>query len=48
MLTGQQDLADIEAALRSGVADAHYAKPVSAASLRERIHAALALQRSRG
>lgn len=47
MLTGQQDLADIESALLSGVADAHYAKPVSAASLRERIREALALQRSR-
>lgn len=47
MLTGQQDLADIESALRSGVADAHYAKPVSAATLRERIREALALQRSR-
>ncbi|VXB02013.1 response regulator [Massilia sp. 9I] len=47
MLTGQKDLAEIEAALRSGVADAHYAKPVSAASLRERVRAALALQRQR-
>ena len=47
MLTGQQDLAEIDAALRSGVADAHYAKPVSAGSLRERVREALALQRSR-
>ncbi|MFC0252623.1 response regulator [Massilia consociata] len=47
MLTGQQDLAEIEAALRAGVADAHYAKPVSAASLRERMREATALQRSR-
>ncbi len=47
MLTGQQDLAEIESALRSGVADAHYAKPVSAATLRERMREALALQRSR-
>lgn len=47
MLTGQQDLAEIDAALRSGVADAHYAKPVSASSLRERMREALALQRSR-
>jgi len=47
MLTGQQDLAEIDAALRSGVADAHYAKPVSAGSLRQRMHEALALQRSR-
>jgi two-component system cell cycle response regulator len=47
MLTGQKDLAQIEAALRSGVADAHYAKPVSAASLRERMREALALQRTR-
>ncbi|SFB92177.1 response regulator [Massilia yuzhufengensis] len=47
MLTGQQDMAEIEAALRSGVADAHYPKPVAAASLRERIRQAVALQRSR-
>lgn len=47
MLTGQQDLAMVEEALRSGVADAHYAKPVSAATLRERMRAALALQRGR-
>ncbi|CAN7479885.1 response regulator [Massilia sp. LjRoot122] len=47
MLTGQQDLAEIESALRSGVAEAHYAKPVSAVSLRERMREALALQRSR-
>ena len=47
MLTGQQDLAEIESALRSGVADAHYAKPVSAASLREHMRAALALRRGR-
>ncbi|KFI06446.1 response regulator [Massilia sp. BSC265] len=47
MLTGQQDLAEIESALRSGVADAHYAKPVSGATLRERIREALALQRRR-
>lgn len=47
MLTGQQDLAEIETALRTGVADAHYAKPVSASSLRERMREALALQRSR-
>ncbi|WP_313034266.1 response regulator [Massilia alkalitolerans] len=49
MLTGQQDLAEIDAALRSGVADAHYAKPVSAGSLRQRMREALALslQRSR-
>jgi len=47
MLSGQQDLAEIEAALQSGVADAHYAKPVSAATLRERIRAALALQAGR-
>ncbi|QOY96011.1 response regulator [Massilia sp. UMI-21] len=47
MLTGQQDLADIEAALRSGVAEAHYTKPVSAAMLRERMRKALALQRGR-
>lgn len=47
MLTGQQDLAEIASALRSGVLDAHYAKPVAAASLRERIQAALALRRTR-
>ncbi len=47
MLTGQQDMAEIEAALRSGVADAHYAKPVSAAGLRARMREALALQRTR-
>ncbi|MCC2956368.1 response regulator [Massilia sp. IC2-477] len=47
MLSGQQDLAEIEAALQAGLADAHYAKPVSAASLREHVRAALALQRSR-
>ena len=47
MLTGQQDMAEIEAALRSGVADAHYAKPVSAAGLREHLRQALALQRRR-
>ncbi|MFN3790919.1 response regulator [Massilia sp.] len=47
MLTGQQDLAEIDAAQRSGLIDAHYAKPVSASSLRERIRAALALARSR-
>jgi len=29
------------------VADAHYAKPVSAGSLRQRMHEALELQRSR-
>lgn len=47
MLTGQQDLAEIESALRTGVADAHYAKPVAAATLRERVREALALSRSR-
>lgn len=47
MLTGQQDLGAVEEALRSGVADAHYAKPVSAATLRERMRDALALQRGR-
>jgi two-component system cell cycle response regulator len=47
MLTGQQDLAEIETALNSGLADAHYAKPVSAASLRARLHDAVDLQRSR-
>jgi two-component system cell cycle response regulator len=42
MLTGQQDLAEIESALRSGLADAHYAKPVAAASLRQHMREALA------
>ncbi|MCD2516094.1 response regulator [Massilia sp. G4R7] len=41
MLTGQQDLAGVEAAVHSGVAHAHYAKPLSAKSLREHIAAAL-------
>jgi two-component system cell cycle response regulator len=47
MLTGQQDTAGIEEALRSGVADAHYAKPVSARSLREHLREALRLQGAR-
>ena len=47
MLTGQQDLAEIDAALRAGIADAHYAKPVSAQSLRLSIRDAVALQRRR-
>ncbi|NNG23583.1 response regulator [Telluria aromaticivorans] len=47
MLTGQQDLAAIDAALRAGIADAHYAKPVSAATLRQSIRDAVTLQRSR-
>ncbi len=47
MLTGQQDLAGVEAAVHSGVADAHYAKPVSARSLRERIAEALRLREAR-
>ena len=47
MLTGQQDLAEIDAALRAGIADAHYAKPVSAATLRARLREAVALQRTR-
>ncbi len=47
MLTGQQDLAEIDAALRAGVADAHYAKPVSAATLRASLREALDLQRIR-
>jgi two-component system, cell cycle response regulator len=47
MLTGQQDLAGVEAAVQSGVADAHYAKPVSARSLRERMAEALRQQEAR-
>ncbi|MGG7603279.1 response regulator [Massilia sp. BKSP1R2A-1] len=47
MLTGQQDLAGVEAAVHSGVADAHYAKPVSATSLRERMAEALRQQEVR-
>lgn len=47
MLTGQQDMAGIEAAVHSGVADAHYAKPVSAKSLRERMAEALRQQEAR-
>lgn len=47
MLTGQQDLAGVEAAVQSGVADAHYAKPVSAKSLRERMAEALRQQEAR-
>ncbi len=47
MLTGQQDLAAIDAALADGTADAHYAKPVSAATLRQSIRDAVTLQRSR-
>lgn len=47
MLTGQQDLGAIDAALRAGIADAHYAKPVSAHSLRLSIREAVALQRRR-
>ena len=47
MLTGQQDLAAVDAALAAGIADAHYAKPLSAAALREHLHTALELQRSR-
>ena len=47
MLTGQQDLAGVEAAVQSGVADAHYAKPVSAKSLRECMAEALRRQEAR-
>jgi len=47
MLTGQQDLAGVEAAVQSGVADAHYAKPVSARTLRERMAEALLQQEAR-
>jgi two-component system, cell cycle response regulator len=47
MLTGQQDLAEIDDALQSGLAEAHYPKPVSGASLREHIRQAVTLQRTR-
>lgn len=47
MLSGQPDLAEIEAAIASGVADDHYVKPLGARSLRERIDEAFRLQRQR-
>jgi len=47
MLTGQTDLAEIEAAVAAGVADAHYAKPVAAGVLRSHVEEALGLQAER-
>lgn len=48
MLSGQPDLAEIEAAIASGVADDHYVKPLGARTLRERIDEAFRLQSQRG
>ncbi len=48
MLSGQPDLTDIEAAIRSGVADGHYIKPLGARALREQLDEAFRLQRTRG
>ncbi|MEM8514654.1 two-component system cell cycle response regulator [Massilia sp. MP_M2] len=48
MLSGQPDLTDIEAAIRSGVADGHYIKPLGARALREQLDAAFRLQSARG
>ena len=47
MLTGQTDLAEIEAAVAAGVADAHYAKPVAAGVLRSHVEEALRLHARR-
>ncbi|MGF6275452.1 two-component system cell cycle response regulator [Massilia sp. UYP11] len=47
MLSGQPDLAEIEAAIACGVADGHYVKPLGARALRERIDEAFRLQRQR-
>ena len=47
MLTGQTDLAEIEAAVAAGVADAHYAKPVAAGALRGHVEEALRLHARR-
>lgn len=48
MLSGQPDLTDIEAAIRSGVADGHYIKPLGARALREQLDKAFRLQSARG
>lgn len=48
MLSGQPDLTDIEAAIRSGVADDHYIKPLGARALREQLDKAFRLQSARG
>ncbi|MEH6436247.1 response regulator [Massilia sp. DD77] len=47
MLTGQSDLAEIEAAMAAGVVDAHHAKPVAAGELRGHVEEALRLHRRR-
>jgi two-component system cell cycle response regulator len=47
MLSGQPDLTDIEAAIKSGVADGHYIKPLGARALREQLDEAFRLQSSR-
>ncbi|OON63602.1 response regulator [Massilia sp. KIM] len=47
ILSGQTDLAEIEAATAAGIVDAHHAKPVSTASLRGYVEDALRLQRRR-
>lgn len=48
MLSGQPDLTDIEAAIKSGVADGHYIKPLGARALREQLDEAFRLQSARG
>jgi len=47
MLSGQPDLTDIEAAIKSGVADGHYIKPLGARALREQLDEAFRLQSAR-
>jgi two-component system cell cycle response regulator len=47
MLSGQPDLTDIEAAIKSGVADGHYIKPLGARALREQLGEAFRLQSAR-
>ncbi|MBQ5962861.1 response regulator [Massilia sp. ZL223] len=47
MLSGQTDLAEIEAAVAAGVADAHYAKPVAAGELRAYLEEAFRLHARR-
>jgi two-component system cell cycle response regulator len=48
MLSGQTDLAEIEAATAAGIVDAHHAKPVTTGALRGYVEEALRLQRRRG
>ncbi|WP_020654890.1 response regulator [Massilia niastensis] len=47
MLSGQLDLAEIEAAMDAGVIDGHYAKPAAAGPLRERMALAFRLHARR-